>query len=237
MAQDGGVDISRDRQPLAPLVERLMERVANLRAITGERRVLIGIAGAPGSGKSTLAAALTAQLNAGASPLTAPVARVPMDGFHLADVALDLLDLRDRKGAPETFDAAGFAALLARIATGEPVWAPGFERTIEQPIAGSIPVTASTEVVVSEGNYLLLPANPWPRVRAQFTEVWYVKVDDTVRRERLIRRHVAFGKSPRQARAWVAAVDEPNASLVAASAASADWLIDLTDGRNSAGPG
>jgi pantothenate kinase len=197
-------------------------------AMLGAQRVLIGIAGPPGVGKSTLAAALAARLAGGAGPLDAPVVHVPMDGFHLADAALDLLGLRDRKGAPETFDAAGYAALLGRIRAGESVWAPAFERDLEQPIAGSIPVGAATRLVLSEGNYLLLPDGPWPTVRAQFSEVWYVTLDDEVRRDRLIRRHVEFGKSPEQARAWVAAVDDCNAALIKASATGADHVVDLT---------
>jgi pantothenate kinase len=201
---------------------------ARITAMPGSSRVLIGIAGPPGAGKSTLAAALAARLAGGATALDSPVAHVPMDGFHLADAALDLLGLRDRKGAPETFDALGYAALLARIRAGEPVWAPAFERNLEQPIAGSIPVGAATRIVLSEGNYLLLPDRPWSSVRAQFSEVWYVTLDDEQRRDRLIRRHVEFGKSPAQARAWVAAVDDRNAALIEASASAADHVVDLT---------
>ena len=121
-----------------------------------------------------------------------------MDGFHLADAALDRLGLRGRKGAPETFDGWGYLALLRRLAaeTDHPVWAPGFERTLEQPLAGSIPVGPRSRLVVTEGNYLLLDRPPWPEVRAALSEVWYVEADAGVRLERLLARHVEFGKSP-----------------------------------------
>ncbi|HET6876587.1 MAG TPA: nucleoside/nucleotide kinase family protein [Jatrophihabitans sp.] len=211
------------------LVEKLLARIAELRAAGPARtRLLIGIAGAPGVGKSTLAEALVAGL-AREPWQTSPVAHVPMDGFHLADAALDLLGLRDRKGAPETFDAEGYAALLERIAAGEEVWAPAFERELEQPIAQSIPVPAAARIVISEGNYLLLSAPPWPRVRALFDEVWFCELDDDVRRARLIDRHVRFGKTPEQARAWVLRSDEANAALVAAAADSADLRLDLSE--------
>lgn len=213
------------------MVSVVSSLAARIERMLGSGRVLIGIAGPPGAGKSTLAAALMPRLTGGKPALEAPVAHVPMDGFHLADAALDLLGLRDRKGAPETFDARGYATLLARIRAGESVWAPAFERTLEQPIANSIPVTAATRAVVSEGNYLLLPDDPWPAVRAEFTEVWYVTLDDELRRERLVRRHIASGKSPEQARAWVAEVDEVNAERVAASAARADHVIGLDGGE------
>jgi pantothenate kinase len=203
-----------------PLAD-LAARVAAVRAASTRPRVLIGIAGAPGAGKTTLAEALVARL--GGFPFAV---HVPMDGFHLADVELARLG-RDRKGAPDTFDAHGYAALLGRIAAGEVVWAPAFERVLDQPVAQSIPVTADSGVVVSEGNYLLLPRPEWQAVRAWFDEVWLCRQDETIRTERLIARHVRFGKSPDAARAWVLRSDQPNADLVAAAADRADLIVDL----------
>ncbi|WP_370037466.1 nucleoside/nucleotide kinase family protein [Nocardioides sp.] len=180
---------------------------------------LLGLTGAPGVGKSTLAARL-------ASAWDAVV--VPMDGFHLADVELARRGLLDRKGAPETFDAEGYAALLARVRGREAlVMAPSFERDLEQPIAGALPVRGSAPLVVTEGNYLLLDEPRWAAVRAQLDAVWHLRVDPALRRERLVARHVAFGKSPAEAEAWVRAVDDPNAALVEAAAARADLVIDL----------
>lgn len=189
----------------------------------GPGRAVLGLTGAPGSGKSTLAARLAAEVG--------PVAAwVPMDGFHLADAALDRLGLRDRKGAVETFDGWGYLALLRRLAaeTGHPVYAPDFERSLEQPLAGSIAVDPGVRLVVTEGNYLLAGEDPWPRVRAALTEVWYVEVAEAVRRERLVARHVAYGKAPAAAEAWVTAVDDPNAALVARGRPAADLVVDLT---------
>ncbi|WP_309504854.1 MULTISPECIES: nucleoside/nucleotide kinase family protein [Nocardioides] len=176
---------------------------------------LLGLAGAPGVGKSTLAAALGL-----------PV--VPMDGFHYADVELERRGLLDRKGAPETFDAEGYAALLRRVRTREPdVVAPMFERDLEQPIAAAIPVPAAG-TVVTEGNYLLLDEPRWHAVRAEIDVVWHLEVDDDVRVERLVARHVAFGKSLAAAREWVARVDEANARLVEAARSRADLVVDVS---------
>jgi pantothenate kinase len=198
----------------------LVEIVADIRT---RPRTIIGIAGYPGAGKTTLARALTVALGARA-------VHVPMDGFHLADIELSRLGILTRKGAPETFDAAGYAALLGRIRTdtAHTIYAPAFDRTIEQPLAGSIPVFPEHEIVVTEGNYLLLDEAEWRDVRERIDEVWFVVGDEAERVDRLIRRHVEFGKTLDQAREWVARVDEANAGLIAAAVERADRVIDAT---------
>ncbi|WP_328632705.1 nucleoside/nucleotide kinase family protein [Streptomyces sp. NBC_00356] len=201
------------------------EPVARARALvaSGPRR-LLGIAGPPGAGKSTLAEALVDALG-GAAVL------VPMDGFHLADRELARLGRADRKGAPDTFDAYGYAALLGRLRTpnpGETVYAPCFERELEEPVAGALPIPPDVPLVVTEGNYLLLDEPPWSTaVRPLLDEVWWVDVDDAVRVERLIARHVAFGKSPERARSWVLRSDEANARRVASGRERADVIVDV----------
>jgi pantothenate kinase len=190
--------------------------------LLGRGRRLVGVAGPPGAGKSTLAASLVDQLGEVA-------AGVPLDGFHLADVQLARLGLLERKGAPETFDAWGYAALLARLRERPPqtVYAPGFERRLEQPLAAAIAVEHSVEVLVAEGNYLLLDRPEWVAVREQLDEVWYVVADESLRLERLLARHIEFGKSEAAARAWVQRVDEPNGRLVEASRGRADRQVTL----------
>jgi pantothenate kinase len=192
----------------------------------GGRRI-IGVAGCPGAGKTTLATAVVRVLNESGHGEPGWAVHVPMDGFHLADRELVRLGRLQRKGAPDTFDAAGYAALLGRLRldTPEVVYAPAFDRDIEQPIAGSIPVGPSCRLVVTEGNYLLLDEEPWPLARAELDEAWFCQVDDEVRRRRLVDRHVQFGKPAPAAEAWVEQVDELNAQRIAGSRRAADLVV------------
>lgn len=210
---------------MPPTFDDLLLRARSL--VRDGRRAILGIAGGPGAGKTTLAEHLVRALNADGPPW---VAHVPMDGFHLADAELDRLGRRDRKGAPDTFDPGGYAALLRRLRerpadADEVVYAPAFERDLEQPVAGSIPVPSSARLVVTEGNYLLLREGSWAGVRPLLDEVWYCEVDEPERVRRLVARHVEFGKEHTAAVAWVLGTDQRNADLIATTRDRADLVI------------
>lgn len=213
-------------------VGALTARVLRLRAGGGPDRAgraLVGIAGAPGAGKSTLVPVLAREL--AGHGLTCAV--VGMDGFHLAHAELERLGRAARKGAPDTFDAHGYVALVRRVRVQRPgsptVYAPVFDRRLEEPVAGAVAVVADVDVVLTEGNYLLLPDEPWSRLPRLLDETWFLEAGDQARRARLLARHLAHGKDEDAARAFAHGSDQANAELVAATRARADVVVRWHD--------
>jgi pantothenate kinase len=202
-----------------PALAAIVEGMLAARSASGP--LLVGLAGEPGAGKSTAAAQLAALL---------PAARVlPMDGFHLPQAELVRLGRRERMGAPDTFDVDAFVALLERLRdlhnSGETVRAPGFDRRVEEPVPDELALTPELRCIVVEGNYLLLDTGGWQRVAPLLDLTVGVVLDTATRHERLIARHVAFGKSPEAARAWALGPDQANAALIAPTLARADHLL------------
>jgi len=190
--------------------------------VRGQGRRLLGITGAPGSGKSRLATLVVEAVGSQAVV-------VPMDGFHLTDQELARLGRRDRKGAPDTFDVAGYVCLLRRLRTEthHTIYAPEFDRSAEMSVAGAIAVRPEHRLVITEGNYLLLDTPGWSDVRPLLDEAWFLQVEESARLGRLVQRHVAYGKDPEAARRWVARSDQANAALVSGTSARADVLVQL----------
>jgi pantothenate kinase len=193
---------------------------------SGRGRIMIGIAGPPAAGKSTLAASLATALRREFGPDAA--LSVPMDGFHLANAELARLGLTGRKGAPETFDAAGFVALLYRLRAADPaetVYAPEYSRLLHESIGASIAVPASVRTVLVEGNYLLLPRPPWTVAASLLDSVLYIDAPAPTRVNALLRRQRSRGLDQSAARDWVLRSDEVNAALIATTRCYADVVL------------
>ncbi|MFD2795221.1 nucleoside/nucleotide kinase family protein [Promicromonospora vindobonensis] len=226
-------------------LDALVDRASAL--VPAEGRAVLGIAGSPGAGKTSLAVRLTELLNArfqeGRDGSPGPfAAHLPMDGFHLAESTLGRLGRLDRKGAIDTFDGWGFVALLERLRaeTQHTVYAPGFDRRVEEPIAGEIAVEPGTRLVVVEGNYLLATDDPWARVKGLLDESWFCSTADDVRADRLVARHQEGGRSEEDARAWAEDVDRRNAVLIEATRSRADLIVSgdgagVPGGRSTVG--
>lgn len=195
---------------------------------TDGKRKMLGITGAPGAGKSTVCAGLLAMLGDSAQI-------IGMDGFHFANHELERLGRATRKGAPDTFDVDGYAALLGRlrIRHAEPIYGPVFNRGIEESIGSAVAVRPETLLVITEGNYLLLEDHGWAAVREHLDQVWFLDVDKSVRAERLVRRRQQFGHTQAEAEDWVTSVDQRNASVVDATRQRADLVVELVAAPDS----
>jgi pantothenate kinase len=189
------------------------------------RRLIVGIAGPPGAGKSTLAQSLVDTLS---TVDGVPAVYVPMDGFHLANAELQRLGLAGRKGAPETFDAAGFVHLIRRLREpdDEVVYAPSYSRVLHESIGGAIPVPPDLPVVLTEGNYLLLDRRPWAQLRPLLDLALYLDAPLDLRHAGLVQRQLARGLDPSAAQAWASGSDAANARTVEATRASADLVLN-----------
>ncbi|ESX63940.1 MULTISPECIES: nucleoside triphosphate hydrolase [unclassified Mesorhizobium] len=202
-----------------------MSEIAHIAAAIFKRagkapRFIVAIAGPPGAGKSTLSAGLHDLLPEG----TAEV--VPMDGFHYDDVVLERRGLRQRKGAPETFDFAGFETLLKRIRAREPdIAIPVFDRSMELSRAAAAIIAADTKFILVEGNYLLLDEEPWTRLAPLFDFSIFVDVPRADLERRLLERWHEHGRSDEDARAWIASNDMPNIDRVLARRRPADLVV------------
>lgn len=203
-------------------LDLLVEHVRGL-VVHGERRIL-GITGAPGSGKSTLAETLADRLGDDAR-------LVSLDGFHLANVELHRLGRHARKGAADTFDAAGYVNLLRRLREREDaiVYASTFDRSLEESIACSVPVSVDVPLVITEGNYLLVDDGPWSPVAGLLDECWYVDPGEDIRMERLVARHMRYGRSVDEAHERSYGSDQRNAELIASTRDRADRIVRLPD--------
>ena len=201
-----------------------MSEIASIAAAIFKRaakaeRFVVAIAGPPGSGKSTLAERLH-EVFQDASAV------VSMDGFHFDDIVLNSRGLRSRKGAPETFDYAGFAALLKRIRAGEPEIAiPVFDRSMELSRAGAAIIGSDVKFILVEGNYLLLDEEPWSALGGLFDFSIFVDVPRSELERRLMERWRDHGKSDEDARAWIASNDLPNIERVLARRRQADLIV------------
>lgn len=203
-----------------------MSEIAHIAASIFKRagkagRFIVAIAGPPGAGKSTISATLHDVLPEGTAAI------VPMDGFHFDDAVLEQRGQRSRKGAPETFDFAGFEVLLKRIRAGEPdIAVPVFDRSMELSRAAASVITADVKFILVEGNYLLLDEEPWSRLGPVFDFTIFLDVPRAELERRLRQRWHDHGRAEQEALAWIASNDMPNIERVLARRRSADLVLD-----------
>lgn len=197
------------------------ELLARLHGLRGAGRKLIAVAGAPASGKSFLGAALCDALCR--DGVLAKL--VPMDGFHLDNRILDARNLRARKGAPETFDAAGFISLIQRFRTESEVVYPLFDRARDLSIAGAGVLSPDCEIIIIEGNYLLFGEPPWSHLASLWDfSIWLDTPEETIL-QRCVARWLAHGHDAEAARTRAEGNDLANARRIIAARLPADMTI------------
>ncbi|GID95689.1 nucleoside/nucleotide kinase family protein [Amorphoplanes digitatis] len=212
------------RSPDSPVELGLGELVEAARALAADgRRRILGIAGAPGAGKSTLARQV-------ADALGDRAALVGLDGFHLSNAELHRLGRHARKGAADTFDAAGYRSLLRRLRPqhDEIVYAAEFDRGLEESIACAVPVHRTVPLIITEGNYLLVDDDRWGGIAELLDQSWYVEPGEDLRLARLIERHVRFGRSPEEAAERSHGSDQRNAELIEGTRHRAGLVVRVT---------
>jgi pantothenate kinase len=203
-------------------IELLFEQIQSI--LDGQSaRTLIGIVGKPGAGKSTVVEEIQKRFD------SSKVSIIPMDGFHLSNEELISLGRRERKGAPDTFDVEGFTSLIMRVKQikNEDLAFPIFHREIEASVENEGIVSKESRVVVIEGNYLFSTEHNWDQVYPLLDHTWFIEIDDEVRIERLIARHIRYGKTPEEAEAWSRGSDEVNARFITSTAHRAENRIKL----------
>lgn len=202
--------------------ENLPAEILSKRSNT-DGRLIVAIAGPPGAGKSTISEYLRDAINKGG---VGPAVIVPMDGFHLDNAILDERGLRSRKGSPPTFDCAGFAALLERLKNAsEDVVIPAFDRTLDLARAGAAIVRADHQILLVEGNYLLLNQEPWTELASFFDMTIFLEVPFSELERRLIQRWLDHGHTEDAARQRALSNDIPNAELVVSSSRDANYIV------------
>ena len=186
-------------------------------------RTIIGIVGKPGAGKSTVVSEIEKRFD------SSEVCVIPMDGYHLSNETLIEIGRRDRKGAPDTFATQEFISLIRKVKndhTSEHRF-PIFHREIEasKEDEGIVPIGA--KVIVIEGNYLFSEEHNWNGVFPLLDHTWFIEISDEVRIERLIARHIRYGKTPEDAEKWSRGSDEANARFIELTAHRASNIIKL----------
>jgi len=186
-------------------------------------RSIIGIVGKPGAGKSTIVLEIEKRFQPN------EVAIIPMDGYHLSNEALIALGRRDRKGAPDTFDTQSFISLITEVKSSPQVdhHFPIFHREIEASIEDEGIVPSLAKVIVIEGNYLFSDEHNWSEVFALLDHTWFIEIDEEIRMQRLITRHIKYGKTPEEAEEWSRGSDEANARFIALTKDRAENIIKL----------
>lgn len=206
---------------LSVQAQRLIDKAQQ--AANDHKRFVLGIVGIPASGKSSLTVQLMEYIEAIAP---SEAALLPMDGYHLTNHKLDELGLRDRKGSPHTFDAEGYVQAIEAVKpAGVSLSFPVYDRAIHDPKPDAGQIESSHQLIVTEGNYLLLDQPPWDRLGQVINECWWLDTPTEQAKEWMIKRHVQGGRTEEDARSHYEHSDAANTQLILEHSREPDLII------------
>lgn len=215
-----------------PLAETILKRRLP------ERRMIVAVAGPPGCGKTAFAETLSAVINALAGEKRSVM--VGLDGWHFPNAYLDehtisregkTFSLRQIKGAPETYDHQAIRLFLDRAPLTNQLTFPVYSREKHDPIPDAGMIGPAQRILILEGNYWLLDADPWRGFQACFD----YRIALTAAPEALLGglrdRHLRGGKPLDWIMEHIRRVDLANIDFVLSHSASADVVVEKTDSR------
>lgn len=195
-------------------------------------RLLVLLAAPPGAGKSTLLSFLR-RLSLGEAGLV-PVQAIGMDGFHRRQDDLQThfveregrrLPMVEIKGAPVTFDLEKLTEAVKRVSEGKICGWPAYDRLLHNPIENAL--TVDGELVLLEGNYLLLDEDGWRDLHSYADYTISIRAEEALLRRRLIDRKMKTGADQTAAAKFVDFSDMPNVRLCLTKTMPADLALQL----------
>ena len=194
-----------------------------IKQATSQRKI-VAVAGPPGVGKTTTVENLCELVNC---QYPGMCSILPMDGYHFDNIYLEEMAWLARKGAPHTFDVGGFAHMLSRLQVNKEkqIAVPVFDRSIEIARAGARMIPQSVNIVLTEGNYLLLRESPWVLLAVYFDTTVMLKASRNTIEQRLRDRWIKNGLSNDEISSKLNGNDMPNVETVITLSNNADYFI------------
>ncbi len=211
------VDAFYSQENIRDIITPLLNKLADMRRKKG-RRILVMLAAPPGAGKSTLVSFLEHYSKELYQDMT--LQAIGMDGFHRrqeylmthkTEVDGKEIPMVQIKGAPITFDLEGLSLKIRQVINGEDCYWPTYDRHLHNPIEDVIHI--SGDIVVLEGNYLLLDQDGWRDLSALADYTIFIRADESMLRQRLLDRKIASGNTRDKAEEFVDFSDMRNVKL------------------------
>ena len=228
-----GITAQYSEQAVNGIFLPLLRKLTDLQKEAG-RRILVMLAAPPGAGKSTLLSFLH-RLSREQTGLL-PIQTIGMDGFHRRQEYLlshtaerdgKTVRMTEIKGAPVTFDLDRLAESVKKAAAGEVCGWPAYDRLLHNPVENA--VTVDSDLVLLEGNYLLLDADGWRDLSAYADYTVFISAGEEFLRRRLIERRIRTGVEEEAAVRFVDFSDVPNVRLCLEHSMPADLQLRIDD--------